>query len=146
MLPSCCACYQATFIMLSHRETTTYGKYLQQCEKREVGPFHYLLTNFDLVMSFGAEAAFDYRESHCATKVSGVANFRFSRALDTISSKESAQMCADVLKEGSDAASTSILPIDSLVARSSPSHCFFGARLERRYTLWATICLPCRKI
>ena len=68
-------------------------------------------SNFDLVLSFSAEAAFDYRDPHCAAKVSGAAGSRFSRAFDTISSKESAKMCADVLKEGSDAAYTSTLPL-----------------------------------
>jgi hypothetical protein len=58
-----------------------------------VGPFHYLLTNFDLVMSFGAEAAFDYRESHCATKVPGVANFRFSRARHHFFQRIRANVC-----------------------------------------------------
>lgn len=68
-------------------------------------------SNFDLVLSFGAEAAFDYRDPHCAAKVSGAAGSRFARAFDTISSKESAQMCADVLKEGSNVAYTSTLPL-----------------------------------
>ena len=68
-------------------------------------------SNFDLAMSFGAEAAFDYHDPHCATKVSGAAGSRFSRAFDTISSNQSAQMCAHVLKEGSDAAYTSTLPL-----------------------------------
>ena len=62
-------------------------------------------------MSFGAEAAFDYHDLHCATKLSGAAGSRFSRAFDTISSNQSAQMCADVLKEGSEAAYTSTLPL-----------------------------------
>jgi NADPH:quinone reductase-like Zn-dependent oxidoreductase len=55
--------------------------------------------NFDLVKSLGADHAFDYSSPSCAADIRKVTNDKLFYAFDTISTKETAQICGDALSE-----------------------------------------------
>ncbi|RFU27333.1 hypothetical protein B7463_g8991, partial [Scytalidium lignicola] len=53
--------------------------------------------NFDIVKRAGAAAAFNYQDPDCAKKIREYTNNRLMYAFDTISTPESARICADAL-------------------------------------------------
>lgn len=73
--------------------------------------------NFDLVSSYGADAAFDYRDARCPSKVFSFAGSGVSRAFDCISTNESARICAEALSNGNDVLYCHILPFSETFAK-----------------------------
>jgi len=55
--------------------------------------------NFDLVKSLGADHVFDYSSSSCGADIRKLTNNKLYYAFDTISTKETAQICADALSK-----------------------------------------------
>lgn len=58
--------------------------------------------NFDLVKSYGADLAVDYRDPDCAKKIRDFAGNKLTLAWDTIAEPSTAQICADALATGPD--------------------------------------------
>ena len=56
--------------------------------------------NFDLVKSYGAEAAFNYKDSDAVEQIKKYTNNDLKLAWDTISLKPTAEFCAKVLAKG----------------------------------------------
>lgn len=53
--------------------------------------------NFELVKSYGADAAFDYRDENCAEQVRQFTNNNLTHIFDCISEATSAKICADCM-------------------------------------------------
>lgn len=69
-------------------------------------------SNFDLVKKYGAVAAFDYKDSACASSIREHTKDKLEYCFDTISTKESAQICADALSTDGKAKYTNLLPVE----------------------------------
>jgi len=50
-------------------------------------------SNFDLVLGFGAEKAFNYRSPDCAKEIRGYTRNGLAYAIDCVSESDSAQLC-----------------------------------------------------
>ncbi|KAH8692259.1 putative zinc-binding oxidoreductase ToxD [Talaromyces proteolyticus] len=90
--------------------------------------------NFDLVKSYGAEAAFDYQDPRCGQKILSFTRSKFTCAFDTISDRQSARLCADVLSNDPSSAYCSTLPVSEPFQKK--------AIVPKRLLLWSGLGEP----
>ncbi|KAK2592575.1 hypothetical protein QQS21_009720 [Conoideocrella luteorostrata] len=86
--------------------------------------------NFELLKSLGADLIFDYNDPQVAQKIRKLTDNKLVLAFDTISTAESAQICADALTTGSGAAYHALLhvkfPRDDVKSTMSVYYTQFG--------------------
>ncbi|TVY52393.1 Trans-enoyl reductase ccsC, partial [Lachnellula cervina] len=84
----------AAFVLVSGGSTATGTRAIQILKLAGLRPIATCSpSNFDLVLAFGAEKAFDYRSPDCAKQIRGYTRNGLAYAIDCVSESDSAQLC-----------------------------------------------------